>query len=418
MKPRAGFLSVMSHEIRTPLNAILGLTDLLTHDEPTRQQQLQHLAYMEFSGKHLLSLVNDILDLEKMAAGNVTGLPSLFNLIDLIQNIGESFQNRADRTGLAWSVNCDPKVPKMIYSDSKWLTQILNNLISNAIKYTQLGSIKLNVQLAEEAEEKDETSHMIEFSIIDTGRGIPSHEIDRILGPFEQIQGDPNIEGTGLGLAIVTSLVDKMDGRLTIKSELDKGSTFTVQLPLIERSSQEQLSKERSSQEQLSQEQLSQEHQIPDGKALEPTLDPSTPPNRLTTEHSAPHQTCTILLADDNELNRFVACKLLNRWGHEVHEASNGEEAVTLWRMLGPCLILMDIQMPVMDGVDATILIREEEKKKGIKRSPILALTADAEESTLKRILQSGMDDRVIKPFDPPTLRAMVMDIILQFVQP
>ena len=406
---KSRFLSVMSHEIRTPLNAILGLTDLLTHDEPTRQQQLQHLAYMEFSGKHLLSLVNDILDLEKMAAGNVTGLPSLFNLIDLIQNIGESFQNRADRTGLAWSVNCDPKVPKMIYSDSKWLTQILNNLISNAIKYTQLGSIKLNVQLAEEAEEKDETSPMIEFSIIDTGRGIPSHEIDRILGPFEQIQGDPNIEGTGLGLAIVTSLVDKMDGRLTIKSELDKGSTFTVQLPLIERSSQEQ---------------LSQEHQVPDGKAfpdgkaLEPTLDPSTPPNRLTTEHSAPHQTCTILLADDNELNRFVACKLLNRWGHEVHEASNGEEAVTLWRMLGPCLILMDIQMPVMDGVDATILIREEEKKKGIKRSPILALTADAEESTLKRILQSGMDDRVIKPFDPPTLRAMVMDIILQFVQP
>lgn len=400
---KSRFLSVMSHEIRTPLNAILGLTDLLTHDEPTRQQQLQHLAYMEFSGKHLLSLVNDILDLEKLAAGNVTGLPSLFNLIDLIQNIGESFQNRADRTGLAWSVNCDPKVPKMIYSDSKWLTQILNNLISNAIKYTQRGSIKLNVQLAEEAEEKDETSSMIEFSVIDTGRGIPSHEIDRILGPFEQIQGDPNIEGTGLGLAIVTSLVDKMDGRLTIKSELDKGSTFTVQLPLITRTSQAR---------------SSQEHQIPDGKILDPTLDPATPTNRLTPEHTAPHQTCTILLADDNELNRFVACKLLNRWGHEVHEASNGEEAVNLWRMLGPCLILMDIQMPIMDGVDATILIREEEKRKGFKRSPILALTADAEESTLKRILQSGMDNRMIKPFDPPTLKAMVMDIILQFVQP
>lgn len=400
---KSRFLSVMSHEIRTPLNAILGLTDLLTHDEPTRQQQLQHLAYMEFSGKHLLSLVNDILDLEKLAAGNVTGLPSLFDLIDLIQNIGESFQNRADRTGLAWSVNCDPKVPKMIYSDSKWLTQILNNLISNAIKYTQRGSIKLNVQLAEEAEEKDETSSMIEFSVIDTGRGIPSHEIDRILGPFEQIQGDPNIEGTGLGLAIVTSLVDKMDGRLTIKSELDKGSTFTVQLPLITRTSQAR---------------SSQEHQIPDGKILDPTLDPATPTNRLTPEHTAPHQTCTILLADDNELNRFVACKLLNRWGHEVHEASNGEEAVNLWRMLGPCLILMDIQMPIMDGVDATILIREEEKRKGFKRSPILALTADAEESTLKRILQSGMDNRMIKPFDPPTLKAMVMDIILQFVQP
>lgn len=400
---KSRFLSVMSHEIRTPLNAILGLTDLLTHDEPTRQQQLQHLAYMEFSGKHLLSLVNDILDLEKLAAGNVTGLPSLFNLIDLIQNIGESFQNRADRTGLAWSVNCDPKVPKMIYSDSKWLTQILNNLISNAIKYTQRGSIKLNVQLAEEAEEKDETSSMIEFSVIDTGRGIPSHEIDRILRPFEQIQGDPNIEGTGLGLAIVTSLVDKMDGRLTIKSELDKGSTFTVQLPLITRTSQAR---------------SSQEHQIPDGKILDPTLDPATPTNRLTPEHTAPHQTCTILLADDNELNRFVACKLLNRWGHEVHEASNGEEAVNLWRMLGPCLILMDIQMPIMDGVDATILIREEEKRKGFKRSPILALTADAEESTLKRILQSGMDNRMIKPFDPPTLKAMVMDIILQFVQP
>ncbi len=396
---KSRFLSVMSHEIRTPLNAILGLTDLLTHDEPTRQQQLQHLAYMEFSGKHLLSLVNDILDLEKMASGNVTGLPSHFNLIDLIQNIGESFQNRADRTGLDWNVHCDPKLPKVIYSDSKWLTQILNNLISNAIKYTQRGCIELNVQ---PAEEQHGASPMIQFSITDTGRGIPSHEIERILGPFEQIQGDPNIEGTGLGLAIVTSLVDKMDGRLTIKSELDKGSTFTVLLPLIERSSQPQQTQDGAA----------------DGTAFEPSIDPAptTVSSKNSDENVAP-ETCTILLADDNELNRFVACKLLNRWGHEVHEASNGEEAVAMWRMLGPCLILMDIQMPVMDGVDATVLIREEEKKKGAKRSPILALTADAEESTLKRILQSGMDDRVIKPFDPPTLKAMVMAIIQKFVQ-
>lgn len=392
---KSRFLSVMSHEIRTPLNAILGLTDLLIHENPTREEQLRHLAYMEFSGRHLLSLVNDILDLEKMASGKATSVPSQFNLHELMENIIDSFQNRADKVGLALVLEIQPSVPQEVFTDVKWITQILNNLIGNAIKYTEKGSVMLRV--SEHGMDHNGTNQ-VQFSIEDTGRGIPARELDRILQPFEQIRDTSDIEGTGLGLAIVQKIVQRMNGRLHIESAEGTGSTFNVLLPIAQ---SESGSATIGPDEKAS--------ANPAGtKQTEMASTPAGPMEPVQDEMANQPEGCRILVADDNELNRFVASKLLMRWGYEVTEAVNGKEAIEAWENEGACLILMDVQMPVMDGIEATLWIRNQEREKGLPRSPILALTADAEEQTYKRILAADMDDRIVKPFDPTALRALI----------
>ena len=393
---KSKFLSVMSHEIRTPLNAILGLTDLLIHEDPSREEQLRHLAYMEFSGRHLLSLVNDILDLEKLASGKATSVKTSFDLVQLVDSIIDSFRNRAQKVGLQLTHTFAPDLPTHVQTDIKWLTQILNNLLGNAIKYTEQGSVHLDVHLLASGGNGNGEAPVMRFSVIDTGRGIPASEQDRIIQPFEQIRTDPSIEGTGLGLAIVNSLVKKLGGTLSIESELNEGSSFHVDLPMA----------------------------IVDATASEsedPTLgDGNTPSSEPTSGHAqakpekerGQESSCPILLADDNDLNRFVASKLLMRWGYEVHEATDGTEAIEIWQSLGPCLILMDVQMPKMDGIEATEHIRKEENRRNLSPSPIIALTADAEDKTYRRILACGMDERIVKPFDPPTLKALIERII------
>ena len=397
---KSRFLSVISHEIRTPLNAILGLTDLLIHDNPSRKEQLQHLAYMEFSGRHLLSLVNDILDIEKMASGKVSSLPNELDLHALISNIIDSFRNRAERVGLSLSLELDSSVPKKLIADAKWITQILNNLISNSIKYTDQGQIHVRVCsiLGESIPNKTAT---IRFEVCDTGRGIEQKELNRILQPFEQVQTDSNIEGTGLGLTIVKSILDQMKGTLSIASKPGEGSTFTAEFPVKNATIQNPqwaMPPERD---------ITNPNEKPKGQIktdLESSLNEGASSN------------CPILLTDDNELNRFVASKLLSRWGFEVIEAKNGREAVEAWSKHGPCIILMDVQMPEMDGIEATRKIRSEEMRTGVQRSPILALTADAEEKTFERILSSGMDNRIVKPFDPPVLKEIMGKVMIQFM--
>ena len=398
---KSRFLSVMSHEIRTPLNAILGLTDLLIHDDPNREEQLRHLAYMEFSGRHLLSLVNDILDLEKMASGKATSLTSEFNFHDLISNIMDSFRNRAERVGLELTLSMGSSVPEKLVTDAKWITQILNNLISNSIKYTEQGHVTLRIEWEDDVA-SDRGRRMLRMQVTDTGRGIAKKEQERILKPFEQIQHDANIEGTGLGLAIVKSIVDQMKGSLSILSAKGEGSTFTVELPMEASASTARAPWNPGAGE---------------GERDEPNGLPTDAQNPLE-DHATDKKAdpmCPILLTDDNELNRFVASKLLSRWGFEVIEAKDGLEAIKAWKDQGPCIILMDVQMPEMDGIEATRHIRYEEEKQGILRSPIIALTADAEEKTLERILACGMDDRIVKPFDPPALRGIIERVMVQF---
>lgn len=410
---KSRFLSVISHEIRTPLNAILGLTDLLIHDNPKRDEQLRHLAYMEFSGRHLLSLVNDILDLERMASGKATLLSSEFNFHDLLSNIMDSFRNRAERVGLALTLQCAPNVPEILRSDPKWITQILNNLISNSIKYTEQGSIEVHVQSMEAS--SPTAPQILRLRVIDTGKGIALHEQERILQPFEQIRTDSNIEGTGLGLAIVKGIVDQMSGTLTLDSAPGKGSTFTVEFPIHAMSSHPMGLSDADREPAPHREgNVSPTDPPTDPPMVAPAnLSASQPLEQASAEQQHP---CPILLADDNELNRFVASKLLARWGFDVREATNGREAIESWQEIGPCIILMDVQMPEMDGIDATRHIRSEEHRQGIRRSPILALTADAEEATFEKIMDCGMDDRIVKPFDPPALKGIMDRIMAQFM--
>ncbi len=397
---KSRFLSVMSHEIRTPLNAILGLTDLLIQDDPSRKEQLQHLAYMEFSGRHLLSLVNDILDIEKMASGKVSGLPNELDLHGLISNIMDSFRNRAERVGLDLALKLDSSVPKKLVADAKWITQILNNLISNAIKYTDQGHVQVHVSSVH-GHSNPHPASSIRFEVSDTGKGIEKTELNRILQPFEQIQTDSNIEGTGLGLTIVKSILDQMKGTLSITSQPGVGSTFTAEFPVKNATTQ------------------NPQWPMPSQKGS--TIPKEKPKGQIKTDSAAAlgkdaASNCPILLTDDNELNRFVASKLLSRWGFEVIEAKNGREAVDTWSKHGPCVILMDVQMPEMDGIEATRKIRSEEMRTGVQRSPILALTADAEEKTFDRILASGMDNRIVKPFDPPALKDILEKVMIQFM--
>ncbi len=393
---KSKFLSVMSHEIRTPLNAILGLTDLLIHEHPSRDEQLRHLAYMEFSGRHLLSLVNDILDLEKLASGKATSVKTSFDLVQLVDSIIDSFRNRADKVGLQLTHTLAPGVPPHVQTDIKWLTQILNNLLGNAIKYTEQGSVHLDVHILASGGSGEGEVPVMRFSVIDTGRGIPASEQERIIQPFEQIRTDPSIEGTGLGLAIVNSLIKRLGGTMTIESKVNEGSSFHVDLPIAT---------------------VDATPSEPESRALDSASPPSSEPNVGHTEPlpdkaESKASSCPILLADDNDLNRFVASKLLMRWGYEVHEATDGTEAVEIWQSLGPCLILMDVQMPKMDGIEATEHIRREENRRNLTPSPIIALTADAEDKTYRRILACGMDERIVKPFDPPTLKALIERII------
>ena len=241
-------------------------------------------------------------------------------------------------------------------------------------------------------------TNQVQFSIEDTGRGIPARELDRILQPFEQIRDTSDIEGTGLGLAIVQKIVQRMNGRLHIESAEGTGSTFNVLLPIAQ---SESGSATIGPDEKAS--------ANPAGtKQTEMASTPAGPMEPVQDEMANQPEGCRILVADDNELNRFVASKLLMRWGYEVTEAVNGKEAIEAWENEGACLILMDVQMPVMDGIEATLWIRNQEREKGLPRSPILALTADAEEQTYKRILAADMDDRIVKPFDPTALRALI----------
>lgn len=389
---KSRFLSVMSHEIRTPLNAILGLTDLLIQSESEREEQLRHLAYMEFSGRHLLSLVNDILDLEKMASGKAKSTPSEFNVHELAETIVNSFQNRAQNVGLALTLDIHPDLPKGVKTDIRWLTQILNNLIGNAIKYTESGTVHLSMAPVQEPSGAP-TAQLcnFSFSVTDTGFGIPKEELHRILEPFEQINNSAQIEGTGLGLAIVQGIVQQMSGSLAIDSEVGVGSTFNVTLPLA-------LAPRSTSSLALS----------PSPQKTVNANGEKDTPLSLDQKDSNEDEPLSILLADDNELNRFVANKLLQRWGYQVLEALNGSDAVQIWKEKKPALILMDIQMPVMDGIEATQKIRIKEKQEGLKRTPIIALTADAENKTYDKIQAAGMDDRIVKPFDPVSLRRII----------
>ena len=360
-RAKAEFLSIMSHEIRTPLNAIMGLNELLLKDN-LKEDQLRQLKYMQYSGKHLLGLVNDILNLESLDHGKVERKSHHFNLSQLLGSLAESHQPRAKENGSNIELRLEDASKAWVQGDRHWVTQMVANLLDNAVKFTKRGTITLAAQpIPGEA-----SWHII---VEDTGIGIPEEHLDRIMDPFEQVMTNPKNtnpdQGTGLGLAIVKRLASLHGGGLSVQSTEGIGSKFMLEV------------------------------ELPKGKAqAEPVA--STPVQPVTDDQ--PVADARVLVVDDNPMNLMVAQKLIEKLGHEVITATNGQEAVHVWQNENPELIFMDLQMPVMDGMEATIEIRRRMEGSDAPRLGIVALTADAEPSTRKEALASGLDDVLVKP--------------------
>ncbi len=359
------FLANMSHEIRTPMNGIIGMVDILKKT-PLNDEQKEYLQIVESSGENLLIIINDILDYSKIEAGRIELEHIPFKLHQEIRNVVKILQIQADRKKLPIYIEMDKEVPEYLLGDPVRLKQIIINLVNNAIKFTDKGEIRIKI---EKQSVNGLQAHIL-FEISDTGIGISEEGRSRLFQSFSQ--GDKSTTrkfgGTGLGLAICKNLSEMMGGEIGVKSEEGKGSTFwfTVTLDTTDQETYEQDS--------------SKEH--------------------VNTRTKKSKTNLKILLAEDNLINQKVAMVNLSNLGHQVEVANNGKEAVDKFKMKNFDLIFMDIQMPEMDGLEATKKIRDIENSQNVVRKiPIIAMTANSMEGDREKCLQSGMDDYVSKPF-------------------
>ncbi len=357
------FLANMSHELRTPLNAVLGFSSMLARDPESTRDQRDKLEIINRSGEHLLSMINDVLDLSKIEAGGVDMEPEAFDLPAILGDIGRMFEGRAKSTGLQFEMEFEPDMARFIKSDVGKLRQILINLLGNAVKFTTEGGVLLRFRT--EPVEDDPAMVMLRIEIQDSGPGILPEQQELIFNPFVQAAASSSgTKGTGLGLAICKSFVDLLGGTITVESTLGVGSTFRVELPVA-------LAEERAA-----------------GAAKEKS------PEVLGLAPNQPEW--RILIVEDNPENRLLLTSLLDQVGFMVQKAENGEEAVSQFKQWQPHFIWMDMSMPVLDGFGATAQIR---KLPGGDLVKIVALTAGAFKEQRKSILDAGCDEVLHKPF-------------------
>ncbi|OGR34661.1 MAG: hypothetical protein A2051_06945 [Desulfovibrionales bacterium GWA2_65_9] len=359
---KSEFLANMSHEIRTPLNGVLGMLQLL-RDKNTPEEQLSYVDMAYDSGRRLLSLLNDILDFSRMEAGGLTLHREPFALRATFESVANIFQATCTDKRLALSFQVDESVPEQLLGDEARLRQVLFNLVGNAVKFTPEGRVSVTAWARPMPRAPGRFRLYLEVS--DTGVGIPVDKLGRIFERFTQADGSHarRFEGAGLGLAIVRRIVELMGGGIEVDSEQGVGTTFGIDLPLdaVVGSAQAPESSGR----------------LVDQEAREPLR---------------------ILLVEDEPVSKLSTQLLLSRLGHEVVTAVNGFEAVALYRNGNFDCVLMDVQMPEMDGVEATHVIRSLEKLQARGRVPIIALTAYAMSGDRERFLAEGMDDHVGKP--------------------
>ena len=364
---KSNFLSGVSHEIRTPLNSIVGLVELIVPDETLPEALRENLKSIKFSSKHLLGVINDVLDFSKLEAGKVILDTDNFNLIELINETTKSIEHKTTPKGIHLKVHINPNLPDFVLGDEGRIRQVLLNLLSNAAKFTSEGNINVYAKLSEV---KDQFCK-VRISVSDTGIGIPESKIKAIFDSY--IQADQRIfrkyGGTGLGLPICKKLVELLGGEIGVKSIESIGSNFWFEIPL------ELTSKPKAN--------------IKD--------------NPISIEHKN-LQGLKVLLVEDDSMNRFVMAQFFKKWNAFLVEAENGNKAIELLSKEQFDIVLMDLHMPDLDGIEATKIIRQGSPSIMDSNIPIVALTADVSEDVKEKIRSVGMDDLVIKPSEPEIL--------------
>ncbi|WP_459939610.1 PAS domain-containing hybrid sensor histidine kinase/response regulator [Desulfonatronum parangueonense] len=357
---KSGFLANMSHEIRTPLNGIMGMLQLL---EPTTldDDQIQYVQLCRSSAERLTKLLSDILDLSKVEAGKMTIHEGEFEIQEIANSVSGLFTFNARAKGVTLECIVDPAIPDRLIGDEARVRQILFNLVGNSLKFTDKGSVRIEINLL--ASGKDDSANVL-FTFVDTGIGISEDKLEHLFDPFFQVDGSytRTFQGAGLGLAIVKRLVDLMGGKISMASTFGEGTTFHVLLRF----------------------------KLPEGASIADARGP-----RHFTKAT---QSLRILLAEDEPSNSLLAGKLLEKVGHVVTIAENGRQVLDLLEAHDFDAILMDIQMPVMNGVEATKAIRESTTLGDKKGIPIIALTAYAMLGDREKFLEAGMDDYLAKP--------------------
>ncbi|MGM0613331.1 MAG: response regulator [Bacteroidota bacterium] len=378
-KSKSRFLANMSHEIRTPLNGILGMTDIMKDTSLTNEQK-EYLDTISSSGDSLLEIINDVLDFSKIESSQMAIDKHTFNLEKEILELKKILNQKAEQKGIELKTSISEEVPATLFGDSSRIRQILTNLVNNAVKFTHEGYVKITVSKTTDKFENP----LLLYEVTDTGIGIQQENLDKLFHEFSQAEIDTSKKygGTGLGLAISKMLTEAMGGEIGVKSTYGKGSTFWFTLPL----------EEPSDKDQSGETAVHESGSPKDQKA----------------------QNLKILLAEDNKINQQVTGAVLKKMGAEVTLAENGKIAVEKYQQEKFNLFIADLQMPVMDGIEAIKKIREIEKMENYQHLPIVVMTASITSEIKEKCEQAGVDGYLDKPFKSTDVERILQKVTIK----